>query len=351
MDPKTRIAQKMAALADLGFRRAEDPMIPTETVPVGGDRKKFTTSLPSMGTLVSVSGIHESPDLLHEAAGQAFQEMNRVVAILNRYDPSSSLSYLNAEGSIPGPPPELAEVLSQAWYFHSASRGAFDATVQPLVDLFRLASDLNSGSGPSEPQLREARALVDGRKVKLGSGSISFQIPGMGVTLDGIAKGYIVDRMASVLAEHGIDDFLINAGGDIRSAGLREDGEAWRVGVQDPKKQGELPDVIGLSNGAVATSGSYEIYYDSDRSYHHIVNSRTGDSPRSSESVSVVAPTTLAADALATAVFVMDPERGVAFIESLPGCACLIVDNDGRQMRSRGWRSATDKDLPPPRQG
>ena len=151
---------------------------------------------------------------------------------------------------------------------------------------------------------------MDGRKVRLGPDSISLQIPGMGVTLDGIAKGYVVDRMASVLADHGLEDFLINAGGDIRSAGLREDGEPWRVGVQDPKKQGDLPDVIGLSNGAVATSGSYEIYFDRDRSYHHIVSARTGDSPRSSESVSVVAPTTLAADALATAVFVMEPEPG-----------------------------------------
>jgi thiamine biosynthesis lipoprotein len=192
---------------------------------------------------------------------------------------------------------------------------------------------------------------VDGRKVRLGPDSISLQIPGMGVTLDGIAKGYIVDRVASVLADHGVEDFLINAGGDIRSAGLREDGEPWRVGVQDPKKQWDLPDVIGLSNGAVATSGSYEIYFDRDRSYHHIVSARTGDSPRSSESVSVVAPTTLAADALATAVFVMDPNRGVAFIESLPGCACLIVDHDGRQLRSKSWRSATDSNLPPPRQG
>lgn len=369
MDPKTRIAQKMAALADMGFRRVEDSVIPSETVPVGRNRKKVTTSQPSMGTLVSVTGIHESADLLHEASGRAFEEMHWAVAILNRYDTSSALSYLNTEGSIQLPPPELAEVMSQAWYFHRASAGAFDATVQPLVDLFRtgLGPEMSSKSGPSattgtdpkagpapgpsEARVLEARALVDGRRVKLGADSISFQAPGMGVTLDGIAKGYVVDRMASVLAGLGIENFLINAGGDIRTAGFREDGEPWRVGVQDPKKQGDLPDVIGLSNGAVATSGSYEIYYDRDRSYHHIVSARTGDSPRSSESVSVVAPTALAADALATAVFVMDPERGVAFIESLPGCACLVVDHTGRQKRSSGWRSATGTDLPPPRQG
>jgi thiamine biosynthesis lipoprotein len=171
----------------------------------------------------------------------------------------------------------------------------------------------------------------------------------MGVTLDGIAKGYIVDRMATVLGEQGLESFLVNAGGDIRAVGLREDGQPWRVGVQDPGKGGDLPDIIGLTGGAVATSGSYEIYYDRERTYHHIVSSRTGASPRSSQSVSVVAPTTLVADALATSVFVVEPETGISFIESFSQCACLIVDQKGRQLRSKGWRSATD--LPPSRQG
>jgi thiamine biosynthesis lipoprotein len=298
-----------------------------------------------MGTLVSVTAIHESQTLMEEAAGRALQEMDRVVRLLNRYDSSSALSFLNAEGVIDDPPPELAAVMWQARYFHQASQGAFDATVQPLVDLIRNGFESGSKTGvepPTEDQILAAVALVDGRKVEVGRGSIRLTSPGMGITLDGIAKGYVVDRMTAVMAEHGLGDFLIDAGGDIRSSGAREDGKPWQVGVQDPKKQGDLPDVIGLTGGAVATSGSYEIYFDRDRTYHHIVSARTGASPRSSQSVSVRAPTTLAADALATTVFVMEPERGVDFIDSLPQCACLIVDANGRQLRSKGWRSATD---------
>jgi thiamine biosynthesis lipoprotein len=288
-----------------------------------------------MGTLVSVTAIHRSPTLIEEGAGRAFREMDRVVNLLNRYDSSSALSYLNTEGSIHDPPPELAAVMWQAGFFHQASGGAFDPTVQPLVDLFRTGP-------PSDAQILAALALVDGRELEVGKDSIRLSSPGMGVTLDGIAKGYVVDRMATVMAEQGLDDFLIDAGGDIRAFGAREDGRPWQVGVQDPKKRRDLPDIIGLTAGAVATSGSYEIYFDRDRTYHHIVSSRTGASPRLSQSVSVLAPTTLAADALATTVFVMEPERGVAFIESLPQCACLIVDATGRLFRSKGWRSATD---------
>ena len=351
MDSATHPAQKLATLASMGFQRVESPHIAPESVPVGGNRHKVTCSQPSMGTLVSVTAVHESSGLVQDAAALAFQEMDRAVNLLNRYDSSSALSYLNTEGSIEGPPPELATVMWQAQFYFDASEGAFDPTVKPLVDLFRSdlgGGDPNSPSAPSESEIFQALALVDARRVAMSSEAIRFSIPGMGVTLDGIAKGYVVDRMATVLADQGLKDFLINAGGDIRSAGFREDGQEWRVGVQDPAKRGELPDVIGLTNGAVATSGSYEIYFDRERTHHHIVSARTGRSPQMSQSVSVVAPTTLAADALATSVFVMEPERGVAFIDSLPQCACLVVDQHGRKLRSKGWRSATD--IPHPRQ-
>ena len=348
MDSTDRIALKMATLATMGFERVESPPMATESVPVRGNRHKVTCNQPSMGTLVSVTAVHESSGKVQDAVALAFGEMDRVVSLLNRYDSSSALSFLNTEGAIESPPPELAAVMQQAQYFHGASEGAFDPTVQPLVDLFRngVIGGAGATSTPSEAEILQALSLVDGGGIQIGLKAIRLPTPGMGVTLDGIAKGYVVDRMAMVLAKEGLEDFLINAGGDIRSAGLREDGLAWRVGVQDPNKQGDLPDVIGLSNGAVATSGSYEIYFDRERVHHHIVSARTGSSPQTSQSVSVAAPTTLAADALATSVFVMEPERGMEFIESFPQCACLIVDHQGRQMRSKGWRSATDFSTP-----
>jgi thiamine biosynthesis lipoprotein len=337
LDP--RVSRKMAALVGMGFQRVESPPMTTDSQSVSGGRHKVTCTQPSMGTLVSVTAIHESPGKIQDAAAESFQEMERVVNLLNRYDPSSALSFLNVEGAIPDPPPELYDVMLKARLYHDASEGAFDSTVQPLVDLFRSMQ-------PSESKVLEAVSAMDGSKVEMNGKGITLGLPGMGVTLDGIAKGFVVDRMAAVLGRQGLSDFLINAGGDIRSVGVREDGKEWRVGVQDPAKAGDLPDVIGLSNFAVATSGSYEIYFDRERTHHHIVSARTGTSPQTSQSVSVVAPTTLAADALATAVFVMEPERGIRFIGSFPQCACLIVDEGGRQWKSKGWRSAND--LPNP---
>jgi thiamine biosynthesis lipoprotein len=347
MDRPTHLARRLAALADMGFERVEAHPVLTESVRVGRNRFKVTCTRPAMGTLVAVTALDGSKQRAEEAMGLAFQEMDRVIGLLNRYDRASALSHLNTEGAIDGAPPELSEVTLQALRLNELSRGAFDVTVQPLVDLFRSrAAPTDPGEAPPRPptpgEVQDVLERVDGSAIEVRGRGIRFGKPRMGITLDGIAKGYIVDGMANRLSTHGIRDYLINAGGDIRSAGSREDGSAWRVGVQEPDGGQSFPDVVELSDGAVATSGSYEIYFDRERTLHHIVSSRTGASPQLSESVSVTAPSAADADALATSVFVMGPERGVAFIDSLPRCACLIVDREGRRWSSRRWKSASN---------
>lgn len=359
MDEATRVARRMAVLEGLGFERVETSPVETECIRVGGGRFRTSAVRPSMGTLVSITAIHPSVGQAHDAMGRAFEEMDRVVDLLNRYDPASAVALLSTEGMMKLPPPELTRVVSLGRDYLELSGGAFDITVQPLVDLFRTGK-LSRPAGhrppgrsangdpphpstvppPTEAEVREALELVDGRAVKVDSRSITLAKGGMGLTLDGIAKGYVVDLMARGLESGGIRDFLINAGGDIRTGGRREDGKPWRVAVQNPRKDGTYPDVLAVRAGAVATSGSYEIYFDGERTRHHIVSGRTGSSPQPTQSVTVIAPTTVAADALATAVFVMGPESGLRLIDSLPDCACFIIDEADRQFRSRKWRSA-----------
>jgi thiamine biosynthesis lipoprotein len=189
-------------------------------------------------------------------------------------------------------------------------------------------------------EVLEALELVGSRQIALSRGSVEFERSGMRVTLDGIAKGYIVDAIAAVLERHKIKSYLIDGGGDVRALGTKEKRLPWTVAVQDPAKQADFPDVIHLTNGAVATSGSYEVYFDRDRQHHHIVNAKTGRSPTLSQSVSVLAPSAMAADALATTAFVLEPDTAAEFIGRLPGCECLIVDREGLQLKTRGWKSA-----------
>ena len=340
MHEASRIARKLSALVDMGFERADVSPVTSETARVGHNTHKVTRSRPAMGTLVSVSAIARSTNKAEEAIGRAFEEMDRLIGIFSRFDGSSAVTNLNDDGRLDDAPGELASVIADSLQYHELSHGAFDISVEPVVDLFRVSLEGELPQEPTDAEIAEALELVDSKSIEISNRQVSFKKSGMGITLDGIAKGYIVDAIAHVLSRSGIKHYLINAGGDIRTAGTREHKQPWTIAVQDPSKRGLFPDTIHLSDAAVATSGSYEIYFDRDKLFHHIVNSTSGRSPNSSMSVSVIAPSAMAADALATGVFVMEPYKGIEFIDSLPGCEGLIVDAAGRQLRSTGWKSA-----------
>ena len=338
------VARTLAALRDLGLERVESPDVATHAIPVDPHTWQVTGERPAMSTLVSVTALGPSRERLEDALGRAFEAMDRLIGLLNRFDGASPVSHLNATGRLDGPPPEVGEVVSRALDYHRLTRGAFDVSVAPLVDLFRDRLVRETPVEPTAAEVAEALARVGAEQVALSRRRIGLCRPGMRLTLDGIAKGYIVDAIAAVLDRGGVRRYLVNAGGDIRTRGANAELRPWTIAVEDPWRRGGFPDTIHLGDGAVATSGSYERYFDREHTYHHIVDAATGRSPVHCSSVSVVAPTALAADALATSVFLMGPRHGVAFIEGLSGCACLILDREGREHRSRAWRSAAPLD-------
>lgn len=337
MDDSVRVARKLTLLKELGLTSVDSAPLSSESVKVGWRRYKTTTARPSMGTLLTITTLCPSRKRAEEAVGRTFEEIDRLVSILSRHDPSTALAHLNVEGSLDGIPPELQEVVTRALHYNTLSAGTFDISVKPLVDLFETGMKGENVVEPTQEEIRAVLELTGSENIELTERSISFRREGMGITLDGIAKGYIVDRAAEVLREYGIKSFLINAGGDIRTAGRREDGKQWAVAVQDPSKSGIYPDIIHLADGAVATSGSYEIYFDPEMRFHHIVDRSTGQSPDLKMSVSVTAPSTMAADALATALFVMDSSRGTQLIDSLEGYESMIIDRDGGMLKTKGW--------------
>ncbi len=333
-----RVARKLEALMDLGFERAFRPPVETHRELLDGRTVRVSCARPAMNTHVAVTLLGPSAERLEEAVGRAFEEMDRLVRLLSRFDRASPVWQLNAAGRLDGPPPEVPEVVAAALAFHGTSGGAFDISVLPLLELFGERLGGETPSVPSDAEVRETLERVGARHVAASRRRIAFGREGMAITLDGIAKGYIVDAIARVLDRCGVRRYLIDAGGDIRARGTKEGGAPWAVAVRDPGGGEEYPDVVAMRDGAVATSGSYEVFFDRARTFHHIVDARTGSSPTHSVSASVLAPAATAADALATAVLVMEPRAGVAFVERLRGCACLIIDRDGRQLRSRGWR-------------
>lgn len=326
----------------VGLSLASAGVIPVTAEAVKFNKKfyKISETRLAMGTFVSMTLLHPSRDQAEKAMGQAFHEINRLTGHLNRFDDGTALAQLNKEGILKDIPPEMADVVGAALHYHRISHGAFDVTVKPLVDLFEEKLGGEEQVLPTEKEIKKALELVDAYKIHQEGRTILLQKHGMGITLDGIAKGYIVDRISQYLSEQKIENHLINAGGDIRTKGTKAHNRPWTVAIEDPSKKNNYPDIIQMRDGAVATSGNYEIFYDRERMFHHIVDPETGLSPELKNSVSVRAETAMEADALSTSVFVMDPPKGIEFMNALPRCEGLVVARDGALLKSKGWKSA-----------
>jgi thiamine biosynthesis lipoprotein len=335
-DQTRRSFLKLSGLLGLGAASAALlPVTNAEAVLFGRKEYKVSKTRLAMGTFVAITAIHASRDEAENVIGLAFAEIDRLSALLSRYNANSPVARLNNNGSLPNSSLEVLELVARSLYYHKQTGGAFDITVKPLVDLYK--DRFAAGEKPSESEISAILKNVGSEHIRFAGGNIGFTHENMGITLDGIAKGYIVDRASEYLAQKGITNHLINAGGDIRAHGSAAKGKPWIVAIQDPSKKKEYPDVIRMANGAIATSGNYEVYYDKEKMFHHIVNSHTGHSPELSSSVTVMASSVMDADALSTSVFVMQPAAGVRFINTQPGCECYVIGRDGSVGKSSGW--------------
>ncbi|MFP3947307.1 MAG: FAD:protein FMN transferase, partial [Longimicrobiales bacterium] len=198
-----------------------------------------------MGTEVTVTMVHSDPVDARRLVDATFDEIERLEAILSRYRPEAPVSRLARDGVLRNAPPELLEVLGRARDLSERTGGAFDVTVAPLLDLYRdraaagREDDPERGL-PSEEEIGVALALVDYRLLRVEDGFVALERPGMGITLDGLAKGFIVDRAVATLAAGGARRVLVEAGGDLATSGAGPAGRGSGI-LQD----GDSPDAFG----------------------------------------------------------------------------------------------------------
>lgn len=277
----------------------------------------------ALGAVVHVTVLHADERVAGEALDAAFAELERIENVMSLYRPESQISRLNREGVLENPDASLVEVLRFAAEVAEKSGGAFDVTVQPLWRL--------KGTKPDASTL----ALVDWRKVETAENRVKLS-PGMAITLNGIAQGYAADAAMRVIRQHGVEHALIDAG-EFSAVGLNAEKVPWRIGIQHPRQRDALAARAQLENRCLATSGDYETTFSDDFSRHHILDPHSGESPGELASVSVLAPTAMAADALSTALFVLGADRGLDFIRQHPGTDALLILKDGRQLRTKNF--------------
>ncbi len=270
--------------------------------------------------------------LHHPDRAQAARLIRRVVAEIDRlerifslYLPDSALATLNARGALADPPAELVDLLGQSHAVWQQSDGLFDPTVQPLWLLHarHFSAPGADPAGPPRDSIKEALRRVGFEHVAFDRNRVAFRRAGMALTLNGIAQGYITDRAVEILRAGGVVHTLADLG-EIRALGPREDGTPWRAGIAGTDAR------VDLVDRAIATSGTKGFRFGGPGSPSHLLDPRTGVSAGRHDSVSVVAPTAAAADALSTAFSFMDGEGIAAALRTLPGIEAHLREPDGR---------------------
>jgi len=282
-----------------------------------------------MGTTVEV--YLYAPSSVRAAAllEAAFAEVERVEAALSNYRPTSELSRINAAAATAPvtTDPEVFGLIARALDYSRRSEGAFDITVGPLVKAWGFFD--GAGRYPSDDELADARARSGWRQVDLDETTrrVRFLAPGLELDLGAIGKGWALDCAAATLRRNGVRAALLSAGQSTYYAiGAPPHERGWPIHVTDPQDTTRTLSTALLRDQALSTSGTGEQSFElGGQRYSHIVDPRTGQPVAGMAQVTVTAPTATDSDALATAIFVLGPERATELIRGPPAGAALLV--------------------------
>ena len=291
----------------------------------------------ALGARAEIALHHPDSTAAQRLIGACIDEIARLEAIFSLYQPGSALSRLNRDGRLVTPPFELLELLTVARRISDLTGGAFDVTVQPLWQLHaehfgRAGAD---SAGPPEAEVQRAMKRVDHRAILIDPAEIRLLRPGMALTLNGIAQGYITDRVADLLRGEGMTGVLIDLG-EIRVLGRHPEGRPWRAGLADPHQRKRHLAKAELVDAALATSSARGTAFDATGRHHHLFDPSTGRSARGTIQASVLAPTATLADALSTALMILPPTDGREICRATGASEAWLISDTGRTLRWRG---------------
>ena len=293
-------------------------------------RHWHTRALLALGTTVRLRAGHDDEAPLRAGLDAAVAAIRAVEASMSLYRPDSELSRLNRDGRLDNPSAALRTVLAEALEVSARSGGRFDVTVQPLW----LAHDRAREQGrlPSPSELARARRLTGWRDVQVTTDAVTLRRPGMALTLNGIAQGYAADAARAALQAHGIAHALLDSG-EFQARGHNERGAPWTLAVQDPRHSDQWLATLPVTDRALATSADDRSAFTPDFRHHHILDPRTGDSPPTLSTVTVLADSAMRADALTKVMFMAEPDHIPALARAW-GVSVLWADKQGRLGRT-----------------
>lgn len=290
-----------------------------------GELKRYNRSGSAMGTSLTVIFFTDDSKRANEIMDELFILADDLENRLSTKKAESILSELNSKRELVIKDKVVLETIKESIELAKVTDGRFDPSLYHLIKLWDIE---NNSAVPGEEAIKDRLShrgvegiIIDGNHVRLENN--------IKLDLGAIAKGKIIDELARRLQErYHIDNFLINGGGDIRLGGRYGGLRKWKVAVADPYNNGEIIGLIELENCSIVTSGNYERYFIDEKGdrYHHIIDPETGYPSQSGvDSVTVISDSTSRSDALATALFIMGSEAGLAFAEKQKDTEAIFI--------------------------
>jgi thiamine biosynthesis lipoprotein len=274
----------------------------------------------TLGAFASITLWHPNRTVAERAIGQMLVEVDRLENIFSLYRTDSEISRLNRDGRLDRPSADLRAVLEESRRIAQISRGAFDPTIQPLWTHYeRCAGD--------RATLQSVLKMVDYTAISDSPGALRLDKTGMAISLNGIAQGYITDRITDILGSQGFDTAMIELG-ETRALGAAPDGAAFQVGIMEPARPDRIGTDVALANAALSVSGGYGATVGAER-VQHIFDPHTGVSAIRLRQVAVTASRAVWADALSTAIYVAGEQAAPSLLADYPGARAILFRTDG----------------------
>ncbi len=302
-----------------------------------------------MDTLVSIKTYGNDLDDLKKATEQAFTEMRRIEDLTDRFAEPGTPAYaasdvcrINEQAGKKAVTvsSDVFAMLELSQKYYTLTKGAFDVTIGPVVDVWGFGKP--DQKVPGADMLKGALALVNNNDMVLDKQNMTVFLKNDGMCLDlgGIAKGYATQKAAEILEETGIQGALINAGGNIRVLGVKDEKTPWKIGIQDPRDSSRLIGTLDLKEESCVTSGDYNRYFMSEQvRYHHIISPFTGYPAAENMSVTVITQDAAVADILSTALFILSPQEALTLAEELPDTEAFIVTAEKQILFTNGLKN------------
>ena len=292
-----------------------------------------------MGSNFEIAAIHDDEEFALNIIDSAYKEIDRIESLISSWNENSQTYLINQNaGIVPVVVDlELFNLIKRSKKISTITDGAFDISYASMDKIWIF--DQRNINMPSEKLILSSVSKINYENIILNENenSVFLKEKGMKIGFGGIGKGYAANKARYLMIQMGIDNGMVNAGGDLIAWGNGMNNKKWRVGIADPKKENEFISWLEIQDQAIVTSGDYERYLIiDDIRYSHIIDPRTGYPSIGIKSVTVICPDAELADALATSVFVLGSKKGLDLINQMEGFECIIVDNMDEFIVSEG---------------